>query len=229
MRRDTAILVVTLFTGLLSSPARAGDAVVELGVGDGFVVKDSGGAERLRVNESGQVGIGTANPSNSLTVVGTIESTLGGFKFPDGSIQSSAASVVTTVFTNNCKRLSSFGGTFAKITDFGTFTKLKPGSAIEVTYNGRIAVTGSLTFLGAHFELRISDTPTSTGWARAAFKSTEIGIDGIPVSITGIFTGLGTGGHTVSMWVRASSGGSGTNAFLDPGCWSSDHIIVKEY
>ena len=171
MHRDTMILVVTLLAGLLPSPARAGDAVVELGVGDGFVVKGSGGAERFRVNESGQVGIGTASPSNSLTVVGTIESTVGGFEFPDGSVQSSAASVSTTVFTNNCKQLSSFDGTYTKITDFGTFTKSKPNSAIEVTYNGRIAVIDPITTSGAVFELRVSDAPTSNGWARAALKS----------------------------------------------------------
>ena len=53
---------------------------MELGVGDGFVVKGSGGAERFRVTESGQVGIGTINPSSPLTVVGTIESTVGGFE-----------------------------------------------------------------------------------------------------------------------------------------------------
>ena len=229
MRRDTAILVVTLLAGLLANPARAGDAVVELGVGDGFVVKGSGGEERFRVNESGQVGIGTTNPSNPLTVVGTIESTLGGFEFPDGSVQTSAASVVTTVFTNNCKILASFDESWAKITDFGTFTKLKAGSAIEVTYNGRIAVIDPLNANGARFELRVSNAPTSNGWARAAFKAAEVGNDGIPVSITGIFTGLGSGAHTVSIWVQAVPFGSGTRAFLDPGCWSSDHIIVKEY
>jgi len=37
------------------------------------------------------VGIGTTTPSQKLTVVGTIESTSGGFKFPDGSVQLAAA------------------------------------------------------------------------------------------------------------------------------------------
>ncbi len=40
---------------------------------------------------AGKVGIGTATPGQKLTVAGTIESTSGGFKFPDGTVQASAA------------------------------------------------------------------------------------------------------------------------------------------
>lgn len=39
----------------------------------------------------GNVGIGTSNPAQKLSVVGTIESTSGGFKFPDGTTQATAA------------------------------------------------------------------------------------------------------------------------------------------
>ena len=42
----------------------------------------------------GNVGIGTTTPTSPLTVRGTIESTLGGFKFPDGTILSTAFSSV---------------------------------------------------------------------------------------------------------------------------------------
>jgi hypothetical protein len=40
---------------------------------------------------SGNVGIGTDNPTETLTVAGTIESTSGGIKFPDGTIQTTAS------------------------------------------------------------------------------------------------------------------------------------------
>jgi len=40
---------------------------------------------------SGNVGIGTTDPGSPLTVAGLIESTASGFKFPDGSIQNTAA------------------------------------------------------------------------------------------------------------------------------------------
>jgi hypothetical protein len=46
--------------------------------------------ETMRVKGNGNVGIGTISPGQKLTVAGTIESTLGGFKFPDGSVQTTA-------------------------------------------------------------------------------------------------------------------------------------------
>jgi Collagen triple helix repeat (20 copies) len=50
--------------------------------------------ERMRIDHTGNVGIGDfssgAGPANPLTVKGIIQSTLGGFKFPDGSTQSTA-------------------------------------------------------------------------------------------------------------------------------------------
>ena len=45
----------------------------------------------LTVKNGGNVGIGTTGPEQKLTVAGTIESTSGGFKFPDGSTRTSAA------------------------------------------------------------------------------------------------------------------------------------------
>ncbi len=43
------------------------------------------------IRASGGVGINTNNPSQPLTVSGTIYSTSGGFKFPDGTVQTTAA------------------------------------------------------------------------------------------------------------------------------------------
>ena len=42
---------------------------------------------------AGKVGVGTTSPAQALSVVGTVESTSGGFKFPDGSTQTTASNV----------------------------------------------------------------------------------------------------------------------------------------
>lgn len=49
-------------------------------------------APLFTVHASGNVGVGIAAPGNRLSVAGTIESTSGGFRFPDGSVQAKAAS-----------------------------------------------------------------------------------------------------------------------------------------
>lgn len=54
-------------------------------------------AEQMRILTGGNVGIGTTNPGQKLTVAGTIESTSGGVKFPDGTTQATAASGITAV------------------------------------------------------------------------------------------------------------------------------------
>jgi hypothetical protein len=62
------------------------------------ITADSGavniaGSSGLTVN--GSVGVGTTTPSSKLTVAGTIESTAGGVKFPDGTTQTTFARSVT--------------------------------------------------------------------------------------------------------------------------------------
>ena len=51
---------------------------------------------RALIASSGNFGIANTSPGQKLTVGGTIESTSGGFKFPDGSTQTSAASAGIT-------------------------------------------------------------------------------------------------------------------------------------
>ncbi len=49
---------------------------------------------------SGNVGIGTTNPGQKLSVAGIIESTSGGFKFPDGTTQTTAATGSFYLYNN---------------------------------------------------------------------------------------------------------------------------------
>lgn len=77
----------------------------------------------MTIDPSGNVGIGTASPGQKLTVAGTIESTSGGVKFPDGTTQATAA----------------LGGGLYNVTAFassGTWTKPAGVTRIKVTVTG---------------------------------------------------------------------------------------------
>ncbi|MCK5356835.1 MAG: hypothetical protein KAJ48_00435, partial [Elusimicrobiales bacterium] len=97
-----------------------------------------GGDEGIFVDASGNVGIGTTGPGQKLTVAGTIESTSGGIKFPDGATQITAGSILQThVFSDYTSRTTAsgayyyFGGT-----EFANFiTPKKADSIILISIN----------------------------------------------------------------------------------------------
>jgi hypothetical protein len=61
------------------------------GAGKLLVRDGSSAAVRMAFDSDGDVGIGTTTPGSKLTVAGLIESTSGGVKFPDGTIQTTMA------------------------------------------------------------------------------------------------------------------------------------------
>lgn len=132
-----------------------------------------------------------------------------------------------TVFNVSCHSLASIDITYRKIYDIGTFSKLNASSKLEITFSGRVGAD-TVTNTGAVFELRVDDVATTNGRARANIKASEVGgSNGVPATIMGIFTGYGAGNHTISIWVQTSYG-TGTYGGVDPGCWSTDTVIVKE-
>jgi hypothetical protein len=61
-----------------------------------FIDKNTIGDSNISEDDSGKIGIGTATPTSPLTVQGMIETTLGGYKFPDGTVQTTAG--IASVF-----------------------------------------------------------------------------------------------------------------------------------
>lgn len=84
----------------------------------------------------GNLGVGTLTPSSKLSVTGTIESTSGGFKFPDGTVQDTAVApyVAPPVATSTPTYIAFYSNASA-----GTYT---------INLNTGVVSGGTLTFLG---------------------------------------------------------------------------------
>ncbi len=143
----------------------------------------------------------------------------------NGSGLTSVGLLGMTVLSVDCSGSGvAYSTAFTKVADIGSFTKQVASSTIELTFNGRTYSTFSFGVAGAIFELRVDNAATSNGRARASYRESGVAVQ---TSITGVFTGLAAGNHTVSMWVQGVGGG-GTGAQLDQGCWNTDHVVVKE-
>src|SRR5262249_689080 len=80
-----------LMAGGPNLPVFGGGTLGRLTKGVGFSSNSFIGGLTIFEDKLGNVGIGTDTPGSRLTVVGTIETTVGGLKFPDGSLQTTAA------------------------------------------------------------------------------------------------------------------------------------------
>jgi hypothetical protein len=210
---DAAITSAKIADGAVNTAELANLSVTNAKIADGAVT-------------SSKLAASSVFPAN-ISSKGALANTVILFDGMDVSWGDAPGSLVRVTQINvSCSSVASFSSTYVKIADLGTFTKAEANSTMHVTYEGRVTAN-TITGTGAHFELRVDDAAPSTGRARANLRASEAGGSGIPVSITGIFTGLSTGSHTVSMWVKGST--SGTTAMVDPGCWTDDHVIAKEF
>jgi len=96
------------------------------------------GTDKFFINTAGKVGIGTTTPGQKLSVAGTIESSSGGFKFPDGTTQTSAWTAAgwtenasaNTVYTTTGRNIGI--GTMAPVNKLD----VEGGLAVGATYSG---------------------------------------------------------------------------------------------
>jgi len=170
------------------------------------------GAEKARLNVNGNVLIGTTNDgagTSKLRVAGTIESTTGGFKFPDGTTQTSANQVVTEMVNLGTTPIQSFTYSFA---DANATTASLISIRATPLAGGQIIALGAITSGSGYVNGTYTDVPLTGGSGTTAVAATIVVEVGAVTSVTIPAAGTGINyayGDTLSA-SNVDLGGSGS-------------------
>lgn len=178
---------------------------------------------------NGKIGIGTNSPASKLTVEGMIETTLGGYKFPDGTVQTTAAvsglqSVIhNSTLTGNGTAGSPLGiavplilsGTTPALDSVLNIANTGEGAGVDATggFAGGTGVGGNAVVARGGSGL-VGSSAGGSG-VQALGGSSSIAFGGRGVIAQGGFSNSGLGGTGVEAIAGSTNlgqGGKGVNA-----------------
>ncbi len=177
----------------------------------------------------GKVGIGTKTPTSLLTVQGMIETTLGGMKFPDGTVQTTAA--LSSIFHDATLAGNGTTATPLSIAPGGVGTNQLANNSVTAPKIASGQVVKSLNGLFDQVTLQagqnITITPTANTLTIAASGASVLHDDTltgdgsaamrlglkIPLTLQGnSSTGAGSGGSALTAFAGSSDTGEGGTA-----------------
>jgi hypothetical protein len=149
------------------------------------------------------VGIGTSTPAQALSVVGTIESTTGGIKFPDGTTQATAG---MSVVSGDVRYLQLAGGTVAGEVIINHSSGTGYALAVHEGVSNGIYLTQSANFAGVYAK----NTASGSAWGVSgiADSSGGYGVTGSSNAGIGVQARTATG---VALSATASGTGDAAN------------------
>jgi hypothetical protein len=193
-----------------------------------FTLGDSGIFEDKFFN----IGIGTTTPTSKLTVAGMIETTLGGLKFPDGTLQTTAANGLTSIFHNpTLTGNGTQGSPLGVAVPLGLFGPTASGNSVLFVQNSGDGGSG-VTAIGGPSSANVAGDGVFTRGGSSGSGIGGNGVTAIGGNSTSSIGGLGlfvTGGNSASGTGGAglfATGGSGLLSNGLAGSFSGDVQIT---
>jgi hypothetical protein len=99
---------------------------------------------------------------------------------------------------------------FQKVVDLGSYAKVDPASALEVTWTGSVEGRNGGEVSGCVFQLRIDGSPAPAGGGEV------FGLNLVSVSASALFPGLPPGPHAVEVWAKINVDTSSNRCTVGP-------------
>ncbi len=207
--------------------------------GSEFLTNNGTLNEWMRITSAGNVGIGTTTPGQKLSVAGVIQSTTGGYMFPDGSMQTTASAGgggggVTSITAGT----GLTGGTITSSGTIGINTSMVPLLSSANTFNASQTIIGNLSlstlyafggqFSGSNGGLLAQDTSSDStavhyGVQGLANSYAGVGVRGAAYYGTNVVTSLADAYGGVGVF---GSGGVGVLGYSGAGVANADTVVV---
>jgi len=192
-----------------------------------------GSSSKFYVANSGNIGLGTTTPAQKLSVAGTVESTTGGFRFPDGTTQATAGTIGGVTGLTAGAGISVTGSAPSPTVSIATAGIVNAMIGSLAVANANIAnvsaskITGSLPVaqvagaatLGANTFAGTQTISGGSGTGVYGASTTGTGVEGSTASITsyaGYFYNGGGSGTSRGVGVAAFTG-NGSSSDTHPG------------
>ena len=145
--------------------------------------------ERMRIDSSGNLLVGNTSGTSKVTVTGVVESTTGGFKFPDGTTQTTSATSAGTTF-----------GSIGSYVIAGA-----SGLAASTAYAAGTTVAGSTLYYDNTGGSTYGAPLASQGYNAITIGTVvSYGLSGTWRLMCRIAQGSNTGYYAPALWVRIS-------------------------
>jgi hypothetical protein len=227
---DGAVTAIKLAAGAVDASKIADNSVTAADLAAGSVGSDELASNAVVANKIATGAVGSTQiADNSITTADLAAGAVGTADLSDAAVTSAklAPGVIpsfrrTVLNYTTIAEASNPPTTPQQLRVVGTFTKVSAATDIELVWNSHVAGAGDSPIEGCNFHVRVNGTaspPDDLG----AVISVGQGLN--PVSTTNLFTTLGAGTHTVSIWVR---GLGASRCIENPGGYSR-RVIVTEY